>query len=271
MRDYPFFTLTTWENIETTPIGRYFAATLARVNGSPLILGRPNLRNPARAVERMIGGDPGSPPHRLTRSCCLDRHPLVPCPSIHHRCQRLHPPLFFSLFSSSHPSQPFIMAFVPTAAAVRLSAARSSFVCRAAVGSARAALPARRVAAATSTRTLSMAASPTVTNTVYFDITIGGQPSGRVTFGLFGDDVYVLVNGVEARCGVCGVVRGLFGLVDVSMVVLAGLGVFLSWASPSRAVSSRIHYLTRCAVDSPLFLARLLLLVRRGGACVTIM
>jgi len=83
------------------------------------------------------------------------------------------------------------MAFVPTAAAVRLSAARSSFVCRAAVGSARAALPARRVAAATSTRTLSMAASPTVTNTVYFDITIGGQPSGRVTFGLFGDDVYV--------------------------------------------------------------------------------
>jgi len=94
------------------------------------------------------------------------------------------------------------MAFVPTAAAVRLSAARSSFVCRAAVGSARAALPTRRVSAATSTRTLSMAASPTVTNTVYFDITVGGQPSGRVTFGLFGDDVYVLGDGMETWCGV---------------------------------------------------------------------
>lgn len=81
------------------------------------------------------------------------------------------------------------MAFVTSAAAVRLSAARSAFVCRAA-GVARAAVRPARVAVP-ATRSLSMEASPTVTNTVYFDITIGGEPQGRVTFGLFGDEVYV--------------------------------------------------------------------------------
>lgn len=83
------------------------------------------------------------------------------------------------------------MAFVTSAAAVRISAVRSAFVCRS-VGVARAPLlPVR--AAVPATRSLSMAASPTVTNTVYFDITVGGEPKGRVTFGLFGDEVYVSI------------------------------------------------------------------------------
>nr|ANA56662.1 cychlophilin 2 [Neoporphyra seriata] len=90
------------------------------------------------------------------------------------------------------------MAFVTSAVAVRLSAARSAFVCRAA-GVARAPLcPAR--AAVPTTRSLSMAASPTVTNTVYFDITIGGEPQGRVTFGLFGDEVPKTVENFRALC-----------------------------------------------------------------------
>mmetsp|Transcript_3856 Transcript_3856/g.6740 ORF Transcript_3856/g.6740 Transcript_3856/m.6740 type:complete len:221 (-) Transcript_3856:1476-2138(-) len=38
-------------------------------------------------------------------------------------------------------------------------------------------------------RALSMAAEPTVTDKVYFDITIGGEPAGRIVFGLFGDIV----------------------------------------------------------------------------------
>lgn len=81
------------------------------------------------------------------------------------------------------------MAFITSAAAVRISAARSPFVCRSA-GVVPAPLRPARVAVP-ATRSLSMAASPTVTNTVYFDITVGGEPKGRVTFGLFGDEVYV--------------------------------------------------------------------------------
>lgn len=122
------------------------------------------------------------------------------------------------------------MAFVTSAAAVRISAARSAFVCRSA-GVARAPLRAARAAVPT-TRSLSMAASPTVTNTVYFDITIGGEPKGRVTFGLFGDDVYVVLLSLGAgRTGerVMGAVRQGLREEGVSCEVLSFLLAFDWW------------------------------------------
>ena len=38
-------------------------------------------------------------------------------------------------------------------------------------------------------RTISAAAASPITKSVYFDITIGGEDAGRITFGLYGDDV----------------------------------------------------------------------------------
>ena len=37
--------------------------------------------------------------------------------------------------------------------------------------------------------TVAATAEPHVTQKVFFDLTIGGQPAGRVTMGLYGDDV----------------------------------------------------------------------------------
>ena len=37
--------------------------------------------------------------------------------------------------------------------------------------------------------TVAAAAEPQVTKKVFFDLTIGGQPAGRVTMGLYGNDV----------------------------------------------------------------------------------
>jgi len=53
-------------------------------------------------------------------------------------------------------------------------------------------LPALAVVAAVSCSTPAPAADPTaaeVTDKVYFDVEIGGQPAGRIVMGLFGDDV----------------------------------------------------------------------------------
>ena len=39
-----------------------------------------------------------------------------------------------------------------------------------------------------------------VTNEVYFDISIGGQPAGRITFGLFGGVVPKTVDNFKCLC-----------------------------------------------------------------------
>ena len=64
-----------------------------------------------------------------------------------------------------------------------IPAAATPFAARLAVP----ALSASRVRAAV--RTVAAAAGSPVTSKVYFDITIGGEDAGRITFGLYGDDV----------------------------------------------------------------------------------
>lgn len=49
-------------------------------------------------------------------------------------------------------------------------------------------------------RTTTSMATPAVTNTVYFDIEIGGENAGRVEFSLFGENVPKTVENFRALC-----------------------------------------------------------------------
>eukprot|EP00567_Pseudictyota_dubia_P012573 CAMPEP_0197452452 /NCGR_PEP_ID=MMETSP1175-20131217/32084_1 /TAXON_ID=1003142 /ORGANISM="Triceratium dubium, Strain CCMP147" /LENGTH=194 /DNA_ID=CAMNT_0042985461 /DNA_START=29 /DNA_END=613 /DNA_ORIENTATION=+ len=48
--------------------------------------------------------------------------------------------------------------------------------------------------------TLVKAEEPKVTNTVFFDVTIGDEPAGRIKMGLFGDDVPKTAENFRALC-----------------------------------------------------------------------
>ncbi|KAK9858464.1 hypothetical protein WJX84_000870 [Apatococcus fuscideae] len=48
--------------------------------------------------------------------------------------------------------------------------------------------------------TVNAAAEPKVTQKVFFDLSIGGQPAGRVTMGLYGDDVPKTAENFRALC-----------------------------------------------------------------------
>ncbi|KAK9859380.1 hypothetical protein WJX84_012077 [Apatococcus fuscideae] len=49
-------------------------------------------------------------------------------------------------------------------------------------------------------KTVAAAAEPKVTQKVFFDLTVGGQPAGRVTMGLYGDDVPKTAENFRALC-----------------------------------------------------------------------
>lgn len=55
----------------------------------------------------------------------------------------------------------------------------------------------RRVGASPDTSGLKDASQGSVTSKVYFDVTIGGEPAGRIVLGLFGDDLPKTVENFE--------------------------------------------------------------------------
>lgn len=64
------------------------------------------------------------------------------------------------------------------------------------VGGGRSRFPARHL----TTTTTSAVDAPVVTNTVYFDISIGGEDKGRIEFGLYGKAVPKTVENFRALC-----------------------------------------------------------------------
>lgn len=149
-----------------------------------------------KAIERSAGSIRPSEFHRPRQSTDLSFKP-----SATYRSSTFSLPTS-SVTQSPRPPAPYAMAFVPailpTLRRASVRATTSSF--RGASLSA----PVQRARVHAPMRTKTTAAAdgraPVVTSKVYFDMTIGGEDAGRITFALFGEEVPKTVENFRQLC-----------------------------------------------------------------------